>query len=77
MRWIFRPNQHLQNKGKTKHIELSENCIDWFIAHSTENLGVASTATEVVFPALQLLWNRTSVWVFSCKFAVYFQSTFS
>ena len=27
--------------------------------------------------AFQLYWNRTSVWVFSCKFAVYFQSTFS
>ena len=22
-------------------------------------------------------WNRTSAWVFSCKFAAYFQSTFS
>ena len=27
--------------------------------------------------ALQLYWNRTSAWVFSCKFAVYFQNTFS
>ena len=26
--------------------------------------------------ALQLYWNRTSVWVFSCKFAAYFQNTF-
>ena len=25
---------------------------------------------------LQLYWNRTSVWVFSCKFAAYFQNTF-
>ena len=24
----------------------------------------------------QLYWNRTSAWVFSCKFAAYFQSTF-
>ena len=23
------------------------------------------------------VWNRTSAWVFSCKFAVYFQNTFS
>ena len=27
--------------------------------------------------ALQLYWNRTSTWVFSCKFAPYFQNTFS
>ena len=27
--------------------------------------------------ALQLYWNRTSEWVFSCKFAAYFQNTFS
>ena len=27
--------------------------------------------------ALQLYWNRTSKWVFSCKFAAYFQNTFS
>ena len=25
----------------------------------------------------QFYWNHTSVWVFSCKFAVYFQNTFS
>ena len=25
--------------------------------------------------ALQLYWNRTSAWVFSCKIAAYFQST--
>ena len=25
----------------------------------------------------QLYWNRTSAWVFSCKFAAYFQNTFS
>ena len=27
--------------------------------------------------ALQLYWNCTSPWVFSCKFATYFQNTFS
>ena len=27
--------------------------------------------------ALQLYWNYTSAWVFSCKFAAYFQNTFS
>ena len=27
--------------------------------------------------AKQLRWNCTSAWVFSCKFAAYFQSTFS
>ena len=26
--------------------------------------------------ANQLYWNHTSVWVFSCKFAAYFQNTF-
>ena len=26
---------------------------------------------------LQRYWNRTSAWVFSCKFAAYFQNTFS
>ena len=26
--------------------------------------------------ALQLYWNRTSAWVFSCKFATYFQTPF-
>ena len=26
--------------------------------------------------ALQLYWNRISAWVFSCKFAAYFQNTF-
>ena len=25
----------------------------------------------------QLYWNRTSAWVFSSKFAAYFQNTFS
>ena len=25
----------------------------------------------------QLYWNHTSAWVFSCKFAAYFQNTFS
>ena len=27
--------------------------------------------------ALQIYWNRTSAWVFSCKFAAHFQNTFS
>ena len=27
--------------------------------------------------ALQLYWNRTSAWVFSCKFAAYFENIFS
>ena len=27
--------------------------------------------------AKQLYWNRTSAWVFSCKFAEYFKNTFS
>ena len=27
--------------------------------------------------AKQLYWNRTSAWVFSCKFAAYFQNIFS
>ena len=27
--------------------------------------------------ALQLYWNHTSAWVFSCKFAAYFQNNFS
>ena len=27
--------------------------------------------------ALRLYWNRTSAWVFSCKFAAYFQNIFS
>ena len=27
--------------------------------------------------ALQLYWNRASAWVFSCKFAAYFQNIFS
>ena len=27
--------------------------------------------------AKQLYWNRTSTWVFSCKFAAYFQNIFS
>ena len=27
--------------------------------------------------AQQLYWNRTSVWVFPCKFAAYFQNTFT
>ena len=26
--------------------------------------------------ALQLFWNRTSAWLFSCKFAAYLQNTF-
>ena len=26
--------------------------------------------------ALQLYWNHISAWVFSCKFAAYFQNTF-
>ena len=26
---------------------------------------------------LQLYWNHTLAWVFSCKFAAYFQNTFS
>ena len=25
---------------------------------------------------MQRYWNRTSAWVFSCKFAAYFQNTF-
>ena len=27
--------------------------------------------------AKQRFWNRTSAWVLSCKFAAYFQNTFS
>ena len=27
--------------------------------------------------ALQLYWNHTSAWLFSCDFAAYFQNTFS
>ena len=26
--------------------------------------------------AMQLYWNRTSAWVFSCKFSAYFQNSF-
>ena len=29
------------------------------------------------FTGKQLYWNHTSAWVFSCKFAAYFQNTFS
>ena len=32
----------------------------------------------ITFPfAKQLYWNRTSAWMFSCKFAAYFQNNFS
>ena len=34
-----------------------------------------NTHAEVWFQ-LQLYWNRTSAWVFSCKFAAYIQNTF-
>ena len=27
--------------------------------------------------AMQLYWNHTSAWVLSCKFAAFFQNTFS
>ena len=27
--------------------------------------------------ALELYWNNTSAWMFSCKFAIYFRNTFS
>ena len=39
---------------------------------------VRSSRPEVVLCtfALQLYWNRKWAWVFSCKFAAYFQSTF-
>ena len=30
-----------------------------------------------VVTAFKLYWNRTSAWVFSCKFAAYFQNIFS
>ena len=37
-----------------------------------------NTHAEVWFQiALQRYWNHTSAWVFSCKFAAYFQNTFS
>ena len=34
-------------------------------------------AKSVFKVAKQLYWNHTSEWVFSCKFAACFQSTFS
>ena len=34
-------------------------------------------APQGCFQEKQLYWNYTSAWVFSCKFAVYFQNTFS
>ena len=36
-----------------------------------------STHAEVWINKVALHWNRISAWVFSCKFAVYFQNTFS
>ena len=32
---------------------------------------------NVILIKLQIYWNRTSAWVFSCKFAADFQNTFS
>ena len=32
---------------------------------------------QIYATALQLYWNHTSTWVFSCNFASYFQNTFS
>ena len=45
---VFRTNQHLQNKGKTKHIVFWNNCVDRFMAHSTENLDDASNTNKSI-----------------------------
>ena len=36
-----------------------------------------SSHPELFLRTKQLYWNHTSAWVFSCKFAIYFQNTFS
>ena len=55
----FRPNKHFKTKGKTKHIEFSENCIDWFIGHSAENLDVASKTHKAVHPGTNTKTKKT------------------
>ena len=37
---------------------------------------IASETTVIIETEIDY-WNRTSAWVFSCKFAAYFQNTFS
>ena len=43
----------------------------------SENMQLIYRRTPMPKCYLQLYWNLTSVWVFSCKFAAYFQKTFS
>ena len=43
----------------------------------SENMQQIDHAEKKHLCRSQFYWNHTSVWVFSCKFAVYFQNTFS
>ena len=48
----------------------------WFKHEGLWCTNVEKRAIWVV-PAQQLYWNHTFSWVYSCKFAAYFQGTFS
>ena len=37
----------------------------------------AANLQENTYAEVRFYWNHTSAWVFSCKFAAYFQNTFS
>ena len=42
----------------------------------SKSTGEQPCRNVISIKVLQIYWNHTSAWVFSCKFAVYFQNTF-
>ena len=67
--WTTLIQPHSQSRGV-----LRKNC-----SENKEQIYRGNTHIKVWFQykvAFQLYWNHTSAWVFSCKFAAYFQTTF-
>ena len=68
--------------GKVLSETLARDIVSFQMLGECSNFATANTkySRPQVFigkVVLQLNWNRTSAWVSSCKFAAYFQNTFS
>ena len=63
--------------GRLANVRLStskRNILGKFLQNA---INIKNCSALSTFSALQLYWNRTSSWVFSRKFASYFQNPFS
>ena len=67
----------ISQNGQAHFKNLAKVCLTFLRRYALKNQKQPPEVFLGKVVAKQLYWNRTSAWVFSCKFAPYFQSTFS